>query len=246
MLFSALSVLALSAITFASPAPLLHAVARGDGDKDHHWDDKDCVKGYLKLTTYDGEDYGYVGTKFAYYGAYTKASHDEEKLLVEIDESWDTWGPFDIKTLNGNPSNLYLSGIVGIESTSDDIGKGSYNYIYLGGAVAPTPPGSSPQTVDNTHSLLNNGVSRNVETAITKCFDVQWVNCDYSCPETFVGVYEEDNSFGLFGTGDKDAFKAKFGKATWVVCISSFARRVSTDCLIFRNSPLRRSTENDD
>lgn len=32
---------------------------------------------------------------------------------------------------NGNPSNLYLSGIVGIESTSDDIGKGSYKCVFL-------------------------------------------------------------------------------------------------------------------
>ncbi len=57
------------------------------------------VKGYLKLTTYDGKDFGYVGKETTWYGAYTRANHDEEKLIVEINESFDTWGAFNIKTI---------------------------------------------------------------------------------------------------------------------------------------------------
>ncbi|KAF8871951.1 hypothetical protein CPB85DRAFT_656643 [Mucidula mucida] len=185
MLVNVLSVLALSAVTFASPAlraPLefgpsegvgSRPVARGDYDykdkdykdkdyknkdydhkdyddkyKDDKWDDKDCVKGYLKLTTYDGKDFGYVGKETTWYGAYTRANHDEEKLIVEINESFDTWGAFNIKTLNGlDPWKPYFSGIVGYASTSDDISKGSYNYFFLGGAKWPA--GASAQPVEN-------------------------------------------------------------------------------------------------
>ncbi|KAF9010353.1 hypothetical protein BDZ89DRAFT_1143533 [Hymenopellis radicata] len=219
MLFSALTVLAVSAITFASPAvraPLdfgpnstsvmkgREAVARGHdeyGDEDHHWNDKDCFTGYLNLTTYDGKDYGYVGNNVTWYGAYTIASCDEDRLLVQIDEFWPMSGYFDMQTLNGPDSwNPYLAGLVGFASGSDNLGKGSYNYFYIGGAASPTPPGSPAQPVANTFTDLTD-ISKNVETAIwhsfdtqTKCFDVPWTNSDHSFPETIIGVYEEGKS----------------------------------------------------
>ncbi len=55
--------------------------------------------GYIKLTTRDGEDYGYVGKDMTEYGAYIKATCDEDRLLVVIDEAVDTSGLFDIQTI---------------------------------------------------------------------------------------------------------------------------------------------------
>ncbi|KAF9025157.1 hypothetical protein BDZ89DRAFT_1135607 [Hymenopellis radicata] len=216
MLFNTLSVLALSAITFASPAPLdffSSVLARGDGDgkvKDHQWDEDDCVKGYIKITTDDGKDFGYIGNKLASYGAYRKATCDDDKLLVEIDESSNTW-----RTLNGDPLNPFFAGVVGMDSPLPvlarepssafsiqlfkSIDRLFASYFYLGGAAWPTLPGASPQSgIGNTFTSnpVNMGVGKDVETAIflafdekTKCFDVQWVNSDFSRPETFVGVF---------------------------------------------------------
>ncbi|KAF9025169.1 hypothetical protein BDZ89DRAFT_1135615 [Hymenopellis radicata] len=111
MLFSALSVLAPSAVSFASPAArasldfaptsgVRRSAAGGDRDykgKEDHWAEKDWVP----QTDHVRQQGLRVRRKADYRGAYDKALCDEDKVLVEISKSLDTWGSFDIKTLNG-------------------------------------------------------------------------------------------------------------------------------------------------
>jgi hypothetical protein len=74
---------------------------------------------------------GYVDNTFNSYGEYGTTPNFANKLVVTFT---DAATPFSITALNGPNANFPLfSGIQGFSSTNANLGRGSFNYSYLGG-----------------------------------------------------------------------------------------------------------------
>ena len=105
----------------------------------------------------------------------------------------------------------FFGGIVGVFSTNNNLGPGSYNYTYVGGTVQ-TPSGSPPTSGANSFTMAT-GISRAIESSIWSIvggtvLTPGWVNTDLSRPATFVQYYTSDNVLLL--TGDPAAFNTQF------------------------------------
>jgi hypothetical protein len=177
------------------------------------WAQATCIcTGYIEVNdTSTSSVLGYVSDTYNSFGEATTTSNPADRLLVTFNTSSS---PFAITALNGpSVSFPYLGAIVGFSSTSDDLGAGSFNYLYLGGTVL-TPSGSPPVSGGNTFSDAT-GIPENIESSIWSVsvgntLNAQWINTDLSSPTTDP-FYTEDT---LGFTGDFTAFQAEFGPAT--------------------------------
>jgi len=111
---------------------------------------------------------------------------------------------------SGEAGFPYFGLVQGRDSTSPDIGSGSFNYLYLGNTNA-TAPGATPQLAGNYFSA-NTGLSHSSESAAWT-IDVGaltlvpvWVNSDGSTPTT--EVFLQSNH--VYGGGDANAFHTRF------------------------------------
>lgn len=67
-------------------------------------DEKTCLflpvfsrcQGHLKLAMGDDENYGFVGKEFNAFGEFTLATHEDDRLLVQLDMSTAMWRPIGI------------------------------------------------------------------------------------------------------------------------------------------------------
>ena len=104
----------------------------------------------------------------------------------------------------------YFGLVEGRDSTSPDIGPGSFNYLYLGNTDG-TAPGSTPQIGGNYFSAAT-GLNKASESAVwtidvnALTLDPVWINSDSSTPTTFVFL----QSNHVYGGGDPAAFFSHF------------------------------------
>ena len=103
-----------------------------------------------------------------------------------------------------------LGFVVGRDSTSSDMGAGSFNYLYLN-PTSPTLPNATPQSVPNEFSTAA-GLDKQSESAVWT-IDIPagtlvpvWVNSDGSKPTTHVFI----QSNHVYAGGDPAAFHARF------------------------------------
>jgi len=160
-------------------------------------------------------DLGYVSNLYNGSGEYTLTTNPANRLVV----SFPGDPKFSMSTVNGPDANFpFVGGVVGYDSTNDDIGPGSYNYIYIAGTTQ-TPVDSPPVSGNNSFTAIY-GVPEKFESAIwslggNNIVSPQWVNTNSSKPATFLGFTQDT----LFLTGDQAAFTSAFGPATWVTLI---------------------------
>jgi hypothetical protein len=122
--------------------------------------------------------------------------------------------PFSITTINApNSAFPFFGGIVGFASTSNDLGVGSKNYVYLGGTTA-TAPGAGPTVGANAFTNAT-GIPERIESAIwsvdaINALSAQWINTDLSSPTTMLGIAQSV----LVLIGDVTTFEQNFGTFT--------------------------------
>jgi hypothetical protein len=116
-----------------------------------------------------------------------------------------------INLTQDNQTAPYLGPIQGRDSTSDDIGSGNFNYLYLDGLFALTAANATPQTIDSVFSRAT-GINKVGESAVWT-IDINaltlvpvWVNSDGSKPATVVFV----QSNHVYAGGDAGAFHSRF------------------------------------
>ncbi|KAF8657558.1 hypothetical protein AX16_002195 [Volvariella volvacea WC 439] len=164
----------------------------------------------------DGINIGYVSKNWNVFGESTITSTIDNCMHVRLDTQECEAGTSNIETINGPDEAFpYLGGIVGYSSISDNIGPGSYNYVYFGGTTQ-TSPHSPPSTGANSFTART-GISRKIESSIWTChrngqdntyhLSAQWINTDHGEPVGYVGFTQ---------VGDMGAFVAQFGATQWL------------------------------
>lgn len=129
--------------------------------------------------------------------------------------------PVSITTTNGpNAAYPFFGGIVGFSSTSDNIGPGSYNYVYIGGTTF-TSPGAVPTAGANSFTAAT-GINEDIESSIwsisaSNILSAQWVNTNSSSPATFMTLVQSQHILAL--TGDLTTFTNAFGANTPVYLV---------------------------
>jgi len=115
----------------------------------------------------------------------------------------------------------FLGLVVGRDSTSSDIGPGSFNYLYLDPVSSPgTPPGSTPQSIPSLFST-SSGLDKQAETSVWAvniadgAITCQWINTDSSSPATV----EFAQSNHVYAGGDANAFHSRFPSPVTIVTL---------------------------
>jgi len=113
--------------------------------------------------------------------------------------------------LNDN-RGTFFGPVVGRDSTSDDIGTGSFNYLYLDPISSPgSPPGSPPSHIPSFFST-STGLDKTAETSVwsvdlvAETLTAQWINTSGPTPATTIFV----QSNHLYAGGDANAFQSRF------------------------------------
>jgi hypothetical protein len=131
-------------------------------------------------------------------------------LIVDFTLNGTSGSQINLTPENSGQGFPYFGLVEGRESTSPDIGAGSFNYLYLDGTNG-TAPGVTPQLVGN-YFTLSSGISKTSESALWT-IDVNaltlipvWVNTDSSTPTTAIFI----QSNHVYGGGDASAFNSRF------------------------------------
>ncbi|EIN12554.1 hypothetical protein PUNSTDRAFT_111001 [Punctularia strigosozonata HHB-11173 SS5] len=156
---------------------------------------------------------GYVNMTLNEYGEYGIATDVVGALGITLPANGLV--PSDLAITGAFPA---LGGVVGLSSSSSNLGSGSYNFVYLAGTPnVPAGPAvaNQPSSV-NTATGLQTAVSSAFWTydAITGLLSAHWVNTDGSDPVTEFVYYMPDNVICL--TGDVNAFRNYFGEGSRV------------------------------
>ncbi|KAG8777253.1 hypothetical protein FRC12_000477 [Ceratobasidium sp. 428] len=172
----------------------------------------------ILVTGANGDTYGFLTAEWNIFGEYYNYQPNQNASALLVTFSYlpgDTSSPLNFYAPNSPNVTLYpyFAGILGFASDSSNLGPGSYNYAYIGGADEIVPFGPSV-LVPNSFGEFT-GIPENVETAIwlydpdTQAITAQWVNDDLSTPATVITDLPELGVIAL--TGDRAAFQDTFG-----------------------------------
>ncbi|KAB5590182.1 hypothetical protein CTheo_6375 [Ceratobasidium theobromae] len=188
------------------------ATARTSLISDHHPRTSQTQVTCNVLVKQDSTTLGYVSPVWNRYGEYgTFQASSSGALQVQFSYDDSSQNRLDLTAING-PSNTFpmFGGIVGY-SSGDDLGPGSFDYIYLGG-TASTPVGSPPVNGPNSFDAQKD-YNRKIESAIWKYTPStgqlipQWVNTNSAMFPNYV-LYGAGDKV-LVVTGDKAVFQSK-------------------------------------
>ncbi|KAJ3485503.1 hypothetical protein NLI96_g4921 [Meripilus lineatus] len=156
---------------------------------------------------------GYVYKGFDSFGQYGVRNEYASALHVKFCVSSTTNEVFDIITLNGDmPLYPFLGVSTGYANIGikEDLGPGSFNYLYLVGSSHSTVPSN----VGNTFTAVTGVPEKSKSTIwqfdrITNQLTVVWENSDHSFPNITAGFANDDKA--IFFAGDLDALNRHFG-----------------------------------
>ncbi|KAG8721910.1 hypothetical protein FRC09_007156 [Ceratobasidium sp. 395] len=172
----------------------------------------------ILVTGANGDTYGFLSAEFNIFGEYYAFQPDQDgSLLVKFSYPVDMPSQLNFYAPNANGTGEYpwVAAIVGFASDSDDLGPGSSNYAYLGGANTTTTPGGPAELINVNSFGAATGIPEDTETPIwvynpdTQDITAQWVNTDRSTPTTFMSYLPDLMVIAL--TGDLAAFQDTFG-----------------------------------
>ena len=168
------------------------------------------------LVAISGVPSGYLSPTLNSYGEYTTTTTDLTQAL-QISIPLNNAGPFDLTPSNAMATSGGVSpeeGVtVGYSSSGDDLGPGSFNYVYLT-QTAHTPPGATPQSGSNSFTAAT-GIPKDIESGVwyidaSNQLTAKWVNTDGTIVSTT--IFQAQDTIGL--TGDFNAVDSTFGPAS--------------------------------
>ncbi|KAH9850874.1 hypothetical protein C2E23DRAFT_886928 [Lenzites betulinus] len=177
-----------------------------------------CVlRGRIQVT--GTEKGGFVSRMANPYGEYRLAQDPADALSVVLRRSCNPAddAPFEIEATNGLENLPLFGGFVGVASSSDDLIKGSRNYVYLSGTGSV--PSGPAQNAPNGFTAATR-YPRDVESFVwtsslaaadgTLALTMGWVNTDGSAAQGPQLVYHApEDAFAL--VGDAEAFSQAYG-----------------------------------
>jgi uncharacterized repeat protein (TIGR01451 family) len=162
------------------------------------------------ISVYDGSTFlGYAAPDTNYWTPLL-TSDKNSALVVGFTLNGTSGTQVNLTSQNDN-RGAYFGPVQGRDSTSDDIGTGSYNYLYLDPISTTTAAGATPQS-DASYFSTSSGLDKKAETAVWNVdttaltLSLQWINTDSSTPSTVTFI----QSNHLYAGGDASAFHSRF------------------------------------
>ena len=168
------------------------------------------------LVVNSGGPSGYLSRTLNSFGEYSSTTTDLTQAL-QISIPLNNPGPFDLTPSNAMTTSGGASpeegATVGYSSSGDNLGPGSYNYVYLT-QTAHTPPGAIPQSGSNSFTVAT-GIPKDIESGVwyidaSGQLTAKWVNTNGGIVSTT--IFQSQGTIGL--TGDFNAFVSILGPAS--------------------------------